>query len=375
MRIAFFADSYKPYISGVTTSIETLANELRLLGHRVYIVAPSYPGQDNSDPDIIRMPSIKTWYPGFRLSVPYLRDFPDVDIIHTHSPFQMGLLAEHMAHKKNIPLVYTFHTLFTRYTHYIKFIPEIVSKITIKEYIKNFCGKAGLIITPSKMSQKVLDRWGIKTSHETVPTGIKLSCFQSSEEAKKDARKFLGIPENAKLLLYVGRISKEKNIPFLIEAFKKINRDNLFFVLIGGGPLIKELKQQNIKNIVFAGEVGHEKLPSLYCAGDIFVFASKTETQGLVLAEAKAAGLPIVALFAGGLVDTVRNDIDGYLTARSPDDFIRHTIKLLEDDNLRSKMGTLAHEDAIERFSSNLVAKRMENLYNLLVAKKEKKNA
>jgi len=180
-------------------------------------------------------------------------------------------------------------------------------------------------------------------------------------------RKKLGIPENAKVLVYLGRISTEKNIAFLIDAFKKLYARDTFLLLIGGGPELVDLRLSNLPNVILEGELPHAFAMEYCRAGDIFVFASTSETQGLVLAEAKAIGLPIVALFAGGLVETIRNGIDGYLVQRNLDIFVSHIKKLLNDNELREKMGEEARKDAINRFSSCNVAKRIETLYNQLI--------
>ena len=365
MRIAFFADSYKPYISGVTISIETLTAELRALGHRVYIFAPSYPGYVDLDQDVIRFPSIPTTYPKFRISIPYLKNIPEVDVIHSHTPFQTGLLARYLARKKKIPLVYTFHTLFTRYMHYAAFLPEKFSKLAMTSYLRMFCRRTDLIITPSEMSKRVLRKWKINQNCIVVPTGIAIP----QQVRNGAARTKLGIPQDAKVLVYLGRISLEKNIPFILEAFEKLRNENIFLLLIGGGPMLAELKQRHIKNVIFAGELPHDAAVECLSAGDIFVFASKTETQGLLLAEAKAAGLPIVSLFAGGLVDTVQSGVDGYLTERNITSFVAHVDRLLIDDGLRKKMGAAALLDAKERFRSHTIAKRMESIYNSLIKK------
>src|SRR3990167_9188356 len=147
MKIAFFADSYKPYLSGVTNTIEILTKELRGLGHRVYIFAPNYPGHIETGPDIIRFPSIASGYPRFRLALPIIKNMPDVDIIHSHSPFQAGLLARFIARRKKVPFVYSFHTLFTRYVHYARFVPKRLAKLGIVAYLQAFCGRADQIIT------------------------------------------------------------------------------------------------------------------------------------------------------------------------------------------------------------------------------------
>ncbi|OGC05805.1 hypothetical protein A2230_00705 [candidate division WOR-1 bacterium RIFOXYA2_FULL_36_21] len=369
MRIAIFADSYKPYISGVSCSIDTLVRELKTLGHTVYIFAPSYPGHKERDPNIFRFPSLPTGYPKFRFAIPFVKNFPQVDIIHTHSPFQAGLLARFLAGRNDLPLVYTFHTLFTKYLHYANFLPKRFAKMSIVAYLQSFCKRADLIIAPSMMSKRVLKKWGITARCEIVPSGVAFINFKGNEfqSLKAEARSLLKIPNEAKVLLTVSRISKEKNISFIIEAFEKLNREDSHLVVIGNGPLLPELKNKKRKNIIWAGEFSHEELAKLYYAGDVFVFASTTETQGLVLAEAKGAGLPVIALFAGGLADTVRSGIDGYLTSRNILAFNEHINRLLNDEGLRKAMGSEAKRDAQERFSAPHIAKQIESLYNSLL--------
>jgi len=371
MRVAFFCDSYKPYLSGVTNSIELLATGLRELGHRVFIFAPRYPKHVDADPDIIRFPSLPTGYPRFRLTLPYVNRVPEVDLIHSHSPFQTGLLARYLANKRKLPFIYTFHTLFTRYVHYARYIPEPLSKMTLVGYARRFCHRCDLIITPSKMAKRVLRTWKIYNKTAVVPTGVDLDQYRKIKPGARDGlRKKYKIPKEAKVLLYVGRLSKEKNINFLLRAFKNLSYPSIYLVLVGGGPLEEEIKGLKIKNVVLTGEINYPEVLSYYYLGDLFVFASQTETQGLVLAEAKAAGLPVVALFAGGLVDTVRSGLDGYLTQRSLEAFSTHISRLLADPDLLTKMGKSAKEDAHERFSSSVMAKTTENLYNELIASK-----
>jgi len=383
VRIAFFADSYKPYLSGVTNSAEILVKELRLLGHEVYVFAPRYPGHVETDPNIFRFPSFASGYPKFRLAVPLIRRMPEVDIIHSHSPFQAGLLARFMSRRKRVPLVYTFHTLFTKYVHYAKFVPKPLSKMGIVAYLQAFCRGTSQIIAPSELAKRVLRSWRIDQPVTVVPSGVEFSYLPASlEETRQKLRKKYHIPQKAKVLLYAGRISKEKNIPFLLKAFKELDRKDVYLVLVGGGPLLEKLRitdyavpagRQELRNLICTGEVSYPEILHYYCMGDIFVFSSLTETQGMVLAEAKASGLPIVALFAGGLSGTVRSGIDGYLVPRNQGIFIEHIDRLLRDDGLREKMARAAREDAEARFSSVVVAKKIESVYNSLI--KEEPNA
>lgn len=369
MRIAFFADSYKPYLSGVTISAEILVNELRTLGHKVYVFAPGYPKHIDTDPDLFRFPSIAGGYPKFRLAIPVIRGVPEVDLIHTHSPFQAGLLARLIARRRKVPLVYSFHTLFTRYAHYARFVPPALVKMGIVAYLQSFCRGADAIIAPSVLAKRILRKWGVERPIEIVPSGIELNKLPADPTlTRTELRQKLGLAETDKVLLYVGRISKEKNIQFLLKAFEKIKGEHIKFVLVGGGPLLKSLQLNPYPlELILTGEVPYPEILSYYFIGDIFVFSSLTETQGLVLAEAKAAGLPIVALFAGGLADTVRSGVDGYLTARNPHSFTEHVARLLADGALRQKMARAAREDARIRFSSAVVAKKIESVYNSLI--------
>ena len=382
MRIAFFADSYKPYLSGVTYSAETLVKELRRLGHRVYVFAPRYPGHKDTDPDIFRFPSIAGGYPKFRLALPFVKQVPEIDLIHSHSPFQAGLLAQFVARRRKVPFVYSFHTLFTRYVHFAKFVPPALAKAGIVAYLKAFCRGADTIIAPSVLAKRVLRAWGIEQPVEIVPSGVELHKYSADpQKTRNELRQKYGLKPTDKVLLYAGRLSKEKNLPFLLEAFDQLSADKsrvtshgsrVVLVLVGGGPFSDKLRITNYelrKNVILTGEVPYPEVLNYYLMGDIFVFASLTETQGMVLAEAKAAGLPVVALFAGGLTGTVRSGIDGYLTRRDLASFVGHIERLLKDDGLRAQMSLAARDDAHARFSSDVVAKQVETVYNSLIRK------
>lgn len=369
MDIAFFADSYKPYISGVTNSAEILAKNLRLLGHRVYILAPAYPGHLDTDPDIIRFPSIAGGYPKFRLAIPVVRNMPEVDIIHSQSPFQAGLLARLIARRNNVPLVYSFHTFFTRYTHYARFVPKALAKMGIAAYVSQYANGADTVIAPSDFARRYLKRLGVNKRIEVVPSGIETDKLpESLTDTRRELRQRYGIPQDAVVLVYAGRVSREKNLAFLFKAFEHLKRHNVYLAIVGNGPLDKELQRRHKqeKNVVFISEISYPGILSHYCLGDIFLFSSLTETQGMVIAEAKASALPVVALYAGALTGSVRNGIDGYLVPRNLASFIEHVARLIDDPVLRHKMGQAGRVDALERFAAPAVAKNIETLYNSL---------
>jgi glycosyltransferase involved in cell wall biosynthesis len=220
------------------------------------------------------------------------------------------------------------------------------------------------------MARRVLRAWGVAAPVAVIPSGVELHLYpRDPAMVRQKLRHKFGLGPDDKVLLYTGRLSKEKNIPFLLKAFERLATRDTRLVLVGGGPMENELKAQRskLKNIVLTGEIGYPEVLLYYSLGDIFVFSSTTETQGLVLAEAKAAGLPVVALFAGGLTGTVRSGIDGYLVRRNLDDFIAHVRRLLDDEGLRRKMSLAARADARERFASFVVAKQIESVYNSLI--------
>ncbi|MBN3033127.1 MAG: glycosyltransferase [Candidatus Saganbacteria bacterium] len=371
MKIAFFLDSYKPYLSGVTNSAEILVNELRRLGHKVYIFAPSYPNHRDSDPDIFRFPSIASGYPNFRLALPFVKSVPEVDLVHSHSPFQAGLLAGFVARRRKVPLVYTFHTLFTRYLHYAWFLPAPLGRLGLSAYLHSFCRGADAIIAPSVLAKRVLLAWQVRRPVHVIPSGIELSRYPADPAAMREAlRRRYRIRPEEKVLLYVGRLSKEKNLHFLIEAFARLGQPDVRLVLVGGGPLEEELRELRLKNVTLIGEIAYPEVLNYYSLGDIFVFASLTETQGMVIAEAKAAGLPVVALFAGGLIGTVRSGVDGYLVGRDLEPFISRIRQLLSDEAQRASLAAAAQADARARFSSEVVAKQVETVYNSLTERR-----
>lgn len=370
MKIGFFTNSYLPYLSGVTISINLLRNELVKLGHDVFVLAPNYPDSEEIHENIIRTPSIPSHYPGFRMSIPFLNKVPRLDIVHAHSPFGMGVWAKAVSMYQKAPLIYTFHTLFTRYAHHFPLLPHNFTKQITVGYIRLFCNACERILAPSEMTRRALKAWQVRQPIQVVPTGIDLESLVVREDIRMKHR----IPRGAKVLLFVGRITREKNIDFLMRAFIKLYKrnTNIYLILVGDGPLLNNIKRQRIPNLLLPGKINRRKIFSYYAAADLFVFASQSETQGLVLAEAKAMGLPVVAIFSGGISDVVRAGIDGYVVPpNSLDSFIDHIIRLLNDEVLYRSFKTNARQDAAERFSSKNIAKSVEKIYNSLTQKRQ----
>jgi len=373
MKIAVFTESYAPYISGVARSVELLKKELETLGHHIYLFAPDYPGHKDKEKNIIRIPSIATKYPGFRIPVPYPGFIPDIDfdLIHSNSPFGLGLASLNYAKRKRLPFVYSFHTIFTDYLHYIP-LPKPLTKKTFTAYIRSFCKKCDCIIAPNKTTVRYLDDFGIRGRIETIPSGIDLGLV--AKATPKGIKNSLGVPGAAKVLLYVGRLSKEKNVPFLLQAFKNILsvEPDAYLLIVAGGPEEEALKGMAsdlgiAQRTIFAGQKKYPDVLNYYKCADIFVFASKTETQGLVIAEAKACGLPAVVVDAQGVKESIVPGEDGFLTEDNIADFSEKAVRLLKDPALRSLMSERAVKNSAMDFSSATVAKKVESVYNSLI--------
>jgi glycosyltransferase involved in cell wall biosynthesis len=365
-----FTDSYRPYTSGVVRSIETTAGKLTELGHDVFIFAPSYPNYEKES-RVYRFVSVPTpTYPDFAIALPFsLYLNPTIkrlglDVIHVHSPFTMGLLGSRTARRYGIPLIFTYHTMYDEYVHYLPFAQGISRKVVLR-LSKNFCNRCDLVITPTNVVQRIVsDR--IQTPVEAVPTGIEMTEFADVDRSW--LRRQYGIPEQTKILLHLGRLGKEKNVGFLLKAYGEIIKvqPDTKLVIVGDGPersaLEGEAMNMGLRDVLFTGPLTRKQCIDSYGSADVFVFASTTETQGLVLGEAKAAGLPSVAVRALGASEMVQDTVDGFLTPLNLDQFTARVLELLGNDSLRKTMAGQALVEA-EKISSTAMAKKLLKVY------------
>lgn len=375
MKIGIFTDSYKPYTSGVVTSICTFREELENLGHQIYIFAPSYPGYSENEDGVYRYYSVPSpTNPDYTLAIPI---FPgmnsllkrlDLDIIHVHSPFTMGRVGLHYARRYDTPIVFTYHTLYDQYVHYVPVAQDLARDVTIK-YSKNFCNQCDHIVVPSREVETILTELNIKTPRSVIPTGVPIEKFNQGD--RQWLREHYDIPEKNRILLFVGRLTKEKNLDFLLDAFKEIHQQtpDTSLVITAQGPMEAELKKHAVRlgldlkqDVIFTGALPFDTLVNVYFSADLFVFSSVTETQGLVLIEAMAAGLPVVAVRAYGVQDMVDDGVNGYLTPCSIPEFSQAVCKLLEDDNTYQKFSQNALLKA-DSLSSHNMARKLEELY------------
>lgn len=378
MKIGVFSDSYRPYVSGVVRSIETFSRELRFLGHEIFLFAPHYPQtKGEEEVNIFRFPSFHTPFnPEFYIALPLPRRVAGyasglgLDVIHVHSPFMLGQAGARLARSLDLPLVFTYHTLYDQYMHYVPFAGRMAKKGMIS-FARNFCNRCDLVITPTGVIKEMILGYGVNRPVVAIPTGIYPERFQVGDP--DFLKKNFGVPPDKRVLLFVGRIGKEKNLAFLLRAFAIVSgqKGDAVLALVGSGPEEAALRRFADalgvgERVLFTGQLSPEIVAGAYASAHIFVFPSVTETQGLVLVEAMAAGLPVVAQAAFGSLAMVQDGVTGYLCRGGEDEFAGKLLALLADPGLHKRMGEAAAKRALE-LSADKMASRLEKAYLALV--------
>lgn len=316
MRAGFFTEVYHPIVNGIVASVDGLACGLRTLGHEVYCFAPRVPGYEERDEPVFRMPSLPLPVPApYRLTLPLVSRrnrhaiINRLDILHAHSPFVTGWMAVRYARRLRIPLVYTYHTQLEEYAHYIPFEPHATRRAA-STLTRGFANLADAVIVPTESMREHLIDLGVTVRVEVIPSGIDLAQFGSGTRSPQ-LRASLGVKSGERMLLFVSRLAREKNVDLLLDAMRSASAP-VRLVVAGDGPERAALEARAIEyrisdRIRFLGPVERRSLPDLYASADAFVFPSVTETQGLVLVEALAAGLMVIAADAA----PVREVLDG----------------------------------------------------------------
>ncbi len=325
MNICMLTNTYWPHVGGVARAVETLASECRAAGHSVQIIAPGFPGDEQEGHgDVLRVPAIQNFNGSdFSVRVPIPRIIAGriehfaPDVIHSHHPFLLGNAALRIAYENNLPLVFTHHTLYERYTHYVPFDSPRMKRYVIG-LATDFANCCDAVIAPSQSVADLLRERGVEVPVEAIPTGIDSAAFAATDGTA--FRRQWGMPEDAFVIGHVGRLAQEKNLPFLADAVceaLQVDRQRRF-LLVGDGPESEALADRFARagvaaQVVATGGLTGEALHGAYRAMDLFVFSSQSETQGMVLAEAMAAGLPVIALDGPGVRDVVVDQHNGRL--------------------------------------------------------------
>ncbi len=378
LHVGLFTDSYPPVVNGVSTSVYTLAHELERAGHVVSIFAPRFPGHSDGPKNIFRVPSVLTPFERqYPLPLPVVRRLmgrvreEKLDIVHSQSPFLMGQIALHAARRFRLPLVATNHTLYTEYSHYVPVAPESVTKGATRLIVRWYYQQCDALITPSQMAASRL-RQEYEVSRPpiaVIPSGIPLP-GEYTEEEKSKTKSRLGLPGlGAPMLLYVGRVAKEKNLGMLLDAFEEEispAEPEARLVIVGSGPDFDAIRQRvhdsaRLRSrVILTGFLERSKVDPIYAAADLFVFPSCTETQGMVSGEALAAGTPCVVVDEGGSPETVTDGIDGLLTPNDKHLFAKAALSLIRDPARREEMGCEARRRAAERTPERMAEKVVE---------------
>jgi glycosyltransferase involved in cell wall biosynthesis len=378
MKIAMFTNTYLPHVGGVARSVKTLEDACRRQGHEVRVIAPEFEGSEDS-PDVLRVPAIQHFNGSdfsVQLPVPniireYMDDFRP-DLIHSHHPFLLGDAALREAWKMRVPIFFTHHTLYERYTHYVPLDSPALKRVAV-QLATEYCNLCDRIIAPSESIERLLLERGVTTPILTIPTGIDTGFFAAGNGAH--FRGLAGIPPEAKVIGHVGRLAKEKNLLFIAEAVTvSLKKDPAaVLLLVGDGDVREEMLtyldgEVGRARIFYAGKQSGQHLADAYAAMDWFVFASQTETQGLVLAEAMAAGKPVVALDGPGVREIMRDGANGLMLDGDapPGEFAAALARLMNDTALSQRCAEQARQSA-EEYSTERCAGRMLECYEALI--------
>jgi len=378
MRVALFTNNYLPFRGGVTTAVETLRRGLERLRHRAWVFAPASRPPVTDPPWVFRYPSVPApTYPGFALALPFSRRLYGMaralapDIVHAQHPFLLGPAARRFARRHGRPLVFTYHTRYEKYAHYVPLPERLVAALAVRLSCR-FAGSADLVVAPSERIAATLRERGVTAPVAVVPTGVPLDLFRPGDRA--EARRKLGLPADALLCLYVGRLDREKSVDRIIDAFGSVADaiSGARLSLVGQGAHETAARRRAEasparERIWFHGGRDRDTLPLFYRAADLFLFASETETQGLVLAEAHACGLPAVAVRASGVDEVVRDGETGLLTKAAAREFADAAIGLLLDGERRMAMGRAARAVAELEFSAARQVEAMVGHYGRLL--------
>ncbi|WYP28444.1 glycosyltransferase family 4 protein [Alkalihalobacillus sp. FSL W8-0930] len=379
MRIALFTDTYHPQINGVATSIMVLEKYLQQRGHDVYVFTSSDSHADLTEENgkVFRFPSLGALFvPERRLAVAGLSrasqliENLDIDLIHTHTEFSMGVMGKILAKKYHLPCIHTYHTMYKDYLHYIakgKLIPPSLVGVLSRLY----CKKTYAVIAPTEKVKKQLELYNIRGSIRTIPTGIDFGTFKRDFkriEAVQHIKEKLQLQPNDTILLSVGRIAQEKNMRALIESLPVILRKqpSVKLVMVGDGPEKKELMQLTKKfglteYVRFTGAIPWSDIPAYYHMADLFLSASTSETQGLTYIEAMASGLPVVAKKDPSIEELIIDQKTGFLF--KDDHELAETLILILNQPERFRSIKQQAKRHIERLSAEHFANQMEQVY------------
>jgi 1,2-diacylglycerol 3-alpha-glucosyltransferase len=391
MNIVMLSNTYAPHVGGVARSIAAFARQYRELGHQVLVVAPEFDQQQSDEKDVVRIPAIQHFNGSdFSVALPVsglLSDTLDAfqpDIVHAHHPFLLGMTALRIARYRQLPLVFTHHTLYEQYTHYVPGDSPMLRRFAI-QLVTRYANLADTVFAPSESIASLLLERGVRTPITVVPTGVELPQFCQGDGAA--FRRKVGIPENAFVVGHIGRLAPEKNLQFLARSVacfinagftRKANESiplEVHCLVVGTGPSEADIRAIFAEAGVTArlhldGIQTKQTLADAYHAMDVFAFASKSETQGMVITEAMAAGRPVVALDASGVREVVKDRVNGRLLSEENTSTFAAALQWVAEQSTEKTLA-LAHaaRETAERYSMPNTANRALDCYHELLKK------
>jgi glycosyltransferase involved in cell wall biosynthesis len=384
MRIGMMVDMYKPYISGVTNYVALNKRWLEAQGHKVFVFTFGDEAYEDDELYVVRSPGLPmsmmdlNLHVSFRYSAPAQKKLQSMDVVHVHHPFLSGPLALRYCRPHTIPVVYTNHTRLDLYAHHYlpSMLPDAVGETFLRAYMPNFCAQCDLVIAPSAGLAEVLRGLGVESPISVIPNGIDFAPFANVPPL---TRAEAGLPDDALVLMYVGRLSQEKNLTFLLRAFFGVAAaaPRVVLALVGGGPELENLKDQAEhsgfgERVRFIGRVEFERVPSYLRLGDVFVTASITEVHPFSLIEAMASGLPALGITSPGIADTIVDGENGLLSAGDIAAFTAKLMRLVMEPEMRARMGAAAREHA-RRYDIQRTGRRVFEEYQRLAAERRQR--
>ena len=377
MRVLFISDVYFPRVNGVSTSIRTFREDLHACGIETVLVAPAYEAATADDPSIVRVPSAGV--PGDpedrRMKWGALKrtlrglGCDEFDLVHIHTPFVAHYAGVWFAKRCGIPCIATYHTFFEEYLHhYVPVIPRSIGRFVAKHFTRSQCRDVRALIAPSAPMRDVLQAYGVTTPLHVLPTGLPADRFKAGDGAA--FRKLVGLEPDRPLVTYVGRVAHEKNIEFLVKVFAAVRAviPNAVFVIAGEGPAREPLRQLVTRmgladSVRFVGYLDRNtSLLDCYAAANVFVFASRTETQGLVLLEAMAQGTPVVSTAELGTKFVLKDGAGVLVMPERVEEFAAAVVRVLEDPGLHAMLAESGREYSLT-WSSLKMAQRLADVY------------
>jgi glycosyltransferase involved in cell wall biosynthesis len=373
MRIALLTDIYKPATNGVVHHVAMLKRCLEAWGERVWLFVPTSKEYTYDEPNVVTIPGIPLADTGYHLSLVLNRRsrklLGQMDVIHVHHPFVSGSFGLYAANRYQLPLVFTNHTRYDLYVkQYLRVLPTAVSETALQTYFQSFSQNCAALIAPSEGVAEVIRGWGVQGKVVVIPNGVEIERFGAPEcpVTKTD----LGLPEDAVVALYAGRMSGEKSIDRLLRIFRYVANEYapVHLVLVGHGPDLDALRRlaatlDLADRVHFTGGVSYAAMPDYMAVGDFFVSASQSEVHPLTFIEAAAAGLPALGMRSPGVADVIVDGVTGYLAENNDLSFGLRFLRLAQDPELRAQMSGQAAAHS-RRFSAENNARRILHLYH-----------